>query len=100
MTFAPLAAAASATPARKPRTDGALNDTTRETLALFRAGNSIDEIAAERGLATATIEAHLLAAIESGEELPRSRFMSDEVSREIESAFAAESRNAVSSGTK
>ena len=38
VTFAPLAAAASAAPVRKPRTDGALNDTTRETLALFREG--------------------------------------------------------------
>ena len=89
MAFAQVAPA-SAAPARKPRTDGALNETTRETLAMFRAGRSIDEIAAERGLATTTIESHLIAAIESGEELPRSRFMSDDTAREVEAAFAAE----------
>jgi hypothetical protein len=37
------------------------------TLAMFREGKSIDEIAAKRGLAVSTVEGHLLSFIPSGE---------------------------------
>jgi ATP-dependent DNA helicase RecQ len=39
-----------------------LNDTTRETLRRFRAGESVEQIAAARGFAVSTIYGHLAAA--------------------------------------
>ncbi|HEY0739922.1 MAG TPA: helix-turn-helix domain-containing protein [Chryseosolibacter sp.] len=42
-------------------------DSQNETLALFRAGNSIYQIAEMRGLATSTIESHLATLIRTGE---------------------------------
>jgi ATP-dependent DNA helicase RecQ len=44
-----------------------LNDTTRETLRLFRSGKSVADIAAKRSLAVSTIYGHLNTAIEAGE---------------------------------
>jgi ATP-dependent DNA helicase RecQ len=41
----------------------------RETLDLFREGNSVSEIARQRNLALSTIEGHLVEALEAGEEL-------------------------------
>lgn len=44
-----------------------LRATSRHTLALYRDGMSPSEIAGERGLTVATVEEHLVEAIESGE---------------------------------
>jgi ATP-dependent DNA helicase RecQ len=47
--------------------DAGLSGTVRETLGLFRAGISPDEIAASRNLKTTTIYSHLARCIEEGE---------------------------------
>ena len=81
---------------RKPSKQGkrgGLNDTTQQTLAQFHNGKSIDEIAQERGLVVSTVEAHLLAALEAGEDLPRARLMTRETARAIESAFEESGRS-------
>jgi ATP-dependent DNA helicase RecQ len=43
------------------------NDTRVETFTLYRSGKSVAEIAAERGLATTTIEGHLSYFVQTGE---------------------------------
>ncbi|UFH53046.1 helix-turn-helix domain-containing protein [Spirosoma sp. KNUC1025] len=50
---------------KKPKP--AKGDSDAVTLALFRSGKTIDEIAAERGLAISTIEGHLAKSIAAGE---------------------------------
>ncbi|HMJ09353.1 MAG TPA: RQC domain-containing protein, partial [Pyrinomonadaceae bacterium] len=56
---------------RKPRSRTKRNDKGDDTftvsLKMFRAGRSISEIAAERGLALSTIESHLARFVETGE---------------------------------
>ncbi len=84
-------ARAKSTSLRKAKEPDALNETTMQTVTLFRAGHSIDEIARVRALATTTIEGHLSAAIESGESFAREDFMSAETAREIDDAFASDS---------
>jgi ATP-dependent DNA helicase RecQ len=74
--FAPLTnASASAPKLAKP----IVNATAQVTLELWRSGKSIDEIAAERGLAASTIENHLAQAITNGEPVaPRRLYTADE----------------------
>lgn len=72
-----------APPPPKPR----LNDTTSESLRLFREGKSIEQIAAKRGFATSTICGHLATAYEAGEPLDLSRFFSAEDEKQIAAAF-------------
>src|SRR5471030_2446791 len=52
--------------APQPVRKTSLNDTTRETLRRFRAGESVEQIAAARGFAASTIYGHLATAIEAG----------------------------------
>jgi ATP-dependent DNA helicase RecQ len=68
----------------KPR----LNDSQHETLRLFRSDHSVDDIAAQRGLARSTVLGHLAAAAEAGEELDTSRLLDPQAQREIDAAFA------------
>jgi ATP-dependent DNA helicase RecQ len=68
-------------PARK------VNDTAGETFSLLQKGKSVEEIAALRGLTPGTIYQHVVAAIESGRDLPRERFFSAEQEKEMEGAF-------------
>ncbi|MFN0070521.1 MAG: DNA helicase RecQ [Chloroflexota bacterium] len=55
----------------------------RETLALFRQGHSVAEIARDRNLALSTIENHLAEALEAGEEL------------DVDSLLASDKREAI-----
>ncbi|SPE57155.1 ATP-dependent DNA helicase RecQ [Verrucomicrobia bacterium] len=64
-----------------------LGDTVRETLRRFRAGLSVEEIAAQRSLATGTIFGHLAEALEAGEHLDLNRFFTSEQRREMVGAF-------------
>ncbi len=64
-----------------------LKDSAGETLARFRNGESIEEIARARGFAPRTISTHLASAIERGEVVPRERFFTPEQERELEAAF-------------
>jgi ATP-dependent DNA helicase RecQ len=73
-----------APPPAKPR----LNDTIRDTLRLFRAGQSVEDIARHRGLATSTIYGHLASAIEAGEPIELTQFFSTAEQERIAAAFA------------
>jgi len=72
-----------APPVRK----SSLNDTTRETLRRFRAGESIEQIAAQRKLAVGTMYGHLATAIEAGETIDLKQLVSTEAQTEIAAAF-------------
>ena len=77
MEFAPLEV--SSAPPPSPKSAGLLNATAQETLTRFKAGESIPEIAATRGLSESTIEGHLAQAIELGETIdPRQLYTAQE----------------------
>jgi ATP-dependent DNA helicase RecQ len=65
----------------------ALSDTMRETLKHFRAGDSVEAIAASRGLAVSTIFGHLAEAVAMGEPIDIGRFLKQDERAEIEAAF-------------
>jgi len=71
-------------PVSKPR----MNDTTKETLKLFRAGESVARIASKRGFSESTIYTHLASAIEFGEKIDLHKIITPEQERHIEAAFA------------
>jgi ATP-dependent DNA helicase RecQ len=73
-----------APPARK----SSLNDTTRETLRRFRAGESVPQIAADRQITAGTVFGHLANAIEAGEPVDLNQLVSAEAQAEITAAFA------------
>jgi ATP-dependent DNA helicase RecQ len=60
----------------------------RESLARFRAGEEIADIAQSRGLATSTILAHLGIAAESGESVELERLITPQQADQIAGAFA------------
>jgi ATP-dependent DNA helicase RecQ len=64
-----------------------LNDTTRETLRRFRAGESIEQIATKRMLAVSTMYGHLATAIEAGEMVDLNQLASAEIQAEMAAAF-------------
>lgn len=77
LEFAPLEV--SSAPPPSPKSAGLLNGTAQETLTRFKAGESIPEIAATRGLSESTIEGHLAQAIELGETIdPRQLYTAQE----------------------
>jgi ATP-dependent DNA helicase RecQ len=51
----------------RPRRDASGSDTFSTTFKMFRAGRSVTEIAADRGLAVSTVEGHLARFIQAGE---------------------------------
>jgi ATP-dependent DNA helicase RecQ len=64
------------------------NDTVRETLTRFLAGETVEQIARNRNLATSTIFGHLIAALEAGSPVDLSRFLTGQEQQEIAAAFA------------
>jgi ATP-dependent DNA helicase RecQ len=64
-----------------------LGDTARETLRLFRAGQSVPDIAAWRRLSIGTIYGHLADALQVGEHLDLNQFLTPEEQHEIAAAF-------------
>jgi ATP-dependent DNA helicase RecQ len=73
-------------PGTRPR--ARLGESGRETLASHRAGRTVEEIAAERGLARSTIFGHLAEAIEWGEEVDLGRFLTPVEEARIADAFS------------
>jgi hypothetical protein len=63
-----------------------LKPTRYKTLALFQAGKSLDEIAAERGMARKTIETHIYQLVQGGQ-IPIGALMSPEVIDPIATYF-------------
>ena len=70
-------------PARKT----SLNDTTRETLRRFRAGESVEQIASDRQITAGTVFGHLANALEAGEPVDLHQLISAEAEAEITAAF-------------
>jgi ATP-dependent DNA helicase RecQ len=68
-------------------TKAVLSDTANQTLGRFRAGESIDTIATNRGLTTGTVFGHLADAAAVGEAIDLERFLKQEERAEIEVAF-------------
>ena len=64
-----------------------VSDTAHDTLRRFRAGDSVEAIAANRGLAVSTIIGHLAQALESGEDIDLERFLKPQERAEIEAVF-------------
>jgi ATP-dependent DNA helicase RecQ len=65
-----------------------LGDSVRETLRRFRAGQSVEQIARERGFVAGTIYGHLAETIESGQNLQLDKVITPQQERLIEAAFA------------
>jgi ATP-dependent DNA helicase RecQ len=65
-----------------------MNDTVRDTLRLFRAGQSVNDIATRRNFVTGTIYGHLATAIEAGEKIDLAQFFSPAEQEQIAAAFA------------
>jgi uncharacterized protein YpbB len=64
-----------------------VGDSARETLRCFRAGESVERIAARRGFVAGTIYGHLATAIESGEKIDLAQLLDAEAQAEIAAAF-------------
>lgn len=73
-------------PARR-QTKGGLGDTIRHTVQLFQSGQSISEICESRKLRQTTVEEHLAAALEAGEDVEIDRLVNAEKRRAIEVAM-------------
>jgi ATP-dependent DNA helicase RecQ len=69
-------------PVRKP-----LGDSEYDTLRRFRAGQTVGDIARERGVKETTVLGHLSAAADCGEELPLDPFVPAESQSEVAAAF-------------
>lgn len=75
--FAPLVSFTFTSPPKLP--NPGVNSTAQLSLEMWRAGRTIDEIAAERGLSPVTIEGHLAPAIANGEAInPRVFYTAEE----------------------
>ena len=64
-----------------------VGESARETLRQFRAGESVENIAASRGLVVGTIYGHLATAIEAGEKIEIEQLLNAEAQAEIAVAF-------------
>lgn len=88
-----FAAQTGATPQEMPPQDAprprrqSLSTTARTSLELFNQGLSVEDVANERGLALATVEAHLVEAIEAGEEVDLRHAINGAMMRDVEAAI-------------
>jgi ATP-dependent DNA helicase RecQ len=64
-----------------------LNDTARETLRRFRAGESVEQIAVARGFVASTIYGHLATAVEAGETIDVNELLDAGAQEQIAAAF-------------
>jgi ATP-dependent DNA helicase RecQ len=64
-----------------------LGDSVVETMRRFQAGDSVEAIAAARGLAASTVIGHLADALAAGEQVELGRFLAAEQRAEIEAVF-------------
>jgi len=87
---------ATAPPPQKMKVETGASATALETLRLWRAGRSIEEIAALRDLNPGTIETHLASAIEAGTRLDPRAFYSEAEEVEMRAAFAGHEGEALS----
>lgn len=64
-----------------------VNGTAQATLELFKAGKSVDQIAAARKFTVSTIEGHLATVIEAGEDIDHRHFYSEQEEKEMRAAL-------------
>ena len=76
-----------ATPAAAKPARSSPGDSARETLRRFRAGQSVEQIARERGVTLGTIHSHLAEGIERGEPVDLGKFFSAEEKPRVAAAF-------------
>jgi ATP-dependent DNA helicase RecQ len=84
--FADDSFTASAAP---PPPCGSLGDSARETLRRFRSGQTVEQIARERGVTTGTILNHLAEGIERGELVDLDKFFTSDERLKVAAAFNA-----------
>ncbi len=66
---------------------GSLGNSARETLWRFRSGQTVEQIATDRGVTIGTILGHIAEGIERGETVDLGRFLTDEEQKKIAAAF-------------
>jgi uncharacterized protein YpbB len=71
-------------------------ETYKKTLALFKEGQTIDDVAEKRGLSVGTIESHAAKLIAAGE-IDIDHFMDKDDAQEIAKAIAKDSNESTSS---
>jgi ATP-dependent DNA helicase RecQ len=71
----------------RPSARAGMSDTVHQTWQHFRDGQTVEQIAAQRGLSMGTVFGHLADAILAGEELDLTRFVTLEQQREIGRTF-------------
>jgi ATP-dependent DNA helicase RecQ len=74
-------------PAAPPPSRSSLGDSARETLRRFRSGQTVEQIARERGVTTGTILNHIAEGIERGEPVDLDEFFTAEERAKIATAF-------------
>ncbi len=84
---------------KQPKPNANRLDTNQISVNLFLQGNSIDEIARQRGLARSTIENHLMKFIPTGE-VKLSDFVTEEKAKIIRQAIIEHSKNGELSSVK
>jgi ATP-dependent DNA helicase RecQ len=77
------------TPAGPPPSRGSLGDSARETLRRFRSGQTVEQIARERGVTTGTVLGHVAEGIERGEPVDLDKFFTAEEEQRVTAAFNA-----------
>jgi ATP-dependent DNA helicase RecQ len=70
-----------------PPPRASLGDSARETLRRFRSGQTVEQIARERGVTTGTILGHIAEGIERGEPVDLERFFTAEEKQKVAAAF-------------
>ncbi|MEO8427673.1 MAG: DNA helicase RecQ [Verrucomicrobiota bacterium] len=70
-----------------PMKKRSLGDSVRETFRRFRSGQTVEQIATERGVVVNTVMSHLAEAMESGESVDLNRLFSDEDQAKMRAAF-------------
>ena len=87
--FAPISPALTTSSPRSgaPSTRSGMTETVRETMALYKSGKSIDQIAKLRKISANTVTGHLATAIESGEKIDLAALISPEDQQVITEAF-------------
>ena len=75
---------------------GSLGDSARETLRRFRSGQTVEQIARERGVTTNTILNHVVEGIERGEPVDLDKFFTVAELAEVAAAFNAHGAFALS----
>ncbi len=76
-----------AAPTAPPPSRSSLGDSARESLRRFRSGQSVEQIARERGVTTGTIYDHLAEGVERGEPLDLQQLFTVPELAEVASAF-------------